>query len=112
MPVYRQHGLLRAYALTLLCQAEEEAEPTSRHARFYAALAQQDWQAGEAFWDQVEHGWGWVRTRSLDEALAYLYRISDFLRLRGRWPLYRSVTEELLQRLQAQDNESAIRRGS
>ena len=106
VPVYRQHGLLRAYALTLLCQADEEAEPATRHTSFYAALAKQDWRAGEAFWEQVEHAWQWVRTRGLDEALAYLKSLSDFLPLRGRWNLYRSATEELLQRVQAQDERA------
>ena len=83
-PVYAQHSLLRAYALALLRRAEEETAPGGRHADHYQALAGEDWRAGERFWEQVEHAWGWAWGAGPERALAYYYGLRRFLELRGR----------------------------
>ncbi|MBS1251099.1 MAG: Regulatory protein AfsR [Anaerolineales bacterium] len=83
-PVFRQHSLLRAYVLTLLRQAEEPAEPMEAHAAYYQWLAGESWPAGELFWEQVVHGWGWAWEAGPERALDFYHGVKEFLSLRGR----------------------------
>ncbi|MSR84794.1 MAG: tetratricopeptide repeat protein, partial [Candidatus Latescibacteria bacterium] len=84
IPVFRQHNLLRAYALALLQQAHEQGEPAQRHAAYYQALPGQDWRAGEQFWEQVDHAWEWSWAGGPERALAFYYDVRHFLSLRAR----------------------------
>jgi tetratricopeptide (TPR) repeat protein len=84
--VYRQHALLRAYALALLDQTGEEQQICARHAEHYCRVAETgDWRTIEAAFDQIAHGWKAMQASGLETVIRYLYAVEGFLYLRGRW---------------------------
>jgi tetratricopeptide (TPR) repeat protein len=102
-PVYAQHTLVQRYALALLDEAGERDAAAERHAAHYRRLPGESWQSAELFWAQVEHAWGWVDRRSLDERLGFLHGVKDFAYRRGLWEPARRRAAELLAELQASD---------
>ncbi len=84
-PEYRQHTLLRAYALALLERQGELNETAARHADYYRQFAKEkDWRTVEIIFEQIDWGWRWVQAHAADRVIDYEFAVDDFLRIRGR----------------------------
>ncbi len=82
---YRQHTLLRAYALALLERAGEHHDAAVRHADYYRQLARQkDWHAVETAFEQIDWGLRWVQANAADRCIDYVLAVQPFLDARGR----------------------------
>ncbi len=82
--VYRQHDLLREYALVLLEREGELATVRGRHAAYYQALAESgDWRATEFAFEQLRQGWENVK-ESGSAVYDYFQAVKPFLE-RRRW---------------------------
>ncbi len=80
-----QHALLRAYALALLERANETAACAARHADYYRRFAEEkSWREVENAFDQIAHGWAWVRAARPESVTDYVFAAWKFLRTRGR----------------------------
>ncbi len=84
-PEYRQHALLRAYALALLERAGEYNDIAARQADYYRQFAKQkDWRAVENAFEQIDWGWKWVQTDAPTQIIDFVYAVRVFLNTRGR----------------------------
>jgi tetratricopeptide (TPR) repeat protein len=95
-PEYRQHALLRAYALALLHpsprrggaggEVEDEFHIfSSRHADYYRRFAgEKDWRAVEKAFEQIDWGWRWVQAHAADQIIDLVFALQHFLDRRGR----------------------------
>ena len=82
---YRQHALIRAYALALLERAGEYHDTAARHADYYRQFAKQkDWRAVENAFEQIAWGWRWVQAHASDRIISYAFAVQNFLSIRGR----------------------------
>jgi tetratricopeptide (TPR) repeat protein len=82
---YRQHALLRAYALSLLEQQGEYDEVAGGHANYYRQFARgQDWRAIEKVYEQIDWSWRWVQSTAPDQIISHVFAVQNFLRIRGR----------------------------
>jgi tetratricopeptide (TPR) repeat protein len=94
---YKQHALLRDYAIKLLNAPISSSVNTasngevmyedfaSRHATYYLCFArEQNWHAIEHVFDQIEGGWRWVQAHKAEQIMDYVRVIIGFLGIRGR----------------------------
>jgi len=98
-PIYRQHMLLRAYAQAWLEQAGELDAAAGRHVAHYQALPgrrAENWQAAEAFWEQIATGWQHAWRAGPEIASGYYDAVSFLLYRRARHTAHIEWAGELL----------------
>jgi tetratricopeptide (TPR) repeat protein len=82
---YSQHASLRAYALALLEKEDEHGIVAARHAAYYRRFArEQHWRTVEHFFNQIDHGWQWIRENPQEGIVDYILALQPYINLRGR----------------------------
>jgi tetratricopeptide (TPR) repeat protein/methylase of polypeptide subunit release factors len=83
---FRQHMLLRDYALDLLEQEGDVITARRQHASYYFDLAKTgDWGEIETSFEQVRQGWETIKAHFADEAVECFMTVVEFLERQGRW---------------------------
>ncbi|MCA9875619.1 MAG: hypothetical protein KC441_18235, partial [Anaerolineales bacterium] len=100
---WRQHAILRAYALSLQT-TEERAVFPERHADYFISLTQQcheskprDYARVEQEFAQIQHAFSWCEQQSPRRATRLTLLLNDFMRNRGRVPLLNQWLQTALQ---------------
>lgn len=98
-PAFRQHSLLRAYALALL-ERSGEAEPVrQRYLEYYQTLPgrqAEKWQAADPYWPQVEQAWQYAQQQGSGAARRFYADLRVYMTNRARHPSQLAWASNLL----------------